>query len=126
MFPLMPRILMRPEVPPRPSIKPSLLHMRDVVRHQVVAERIALVHRAPQLPCIGIDQDSSTGVANPRGINAERTVRRITYLNVGPISLLRVLVGIIHVGCRAHSDEKLLTVLRKLHSASPVEFSKDG
>src|SRR6516164_2016594 len=120
MFPFMPRILMRSEVPPWPSIKPALLHMRDIVRHQVVAECVTLVHRAPQLPCIGIDQDSPAGIANPRGINAERAVRWIAHLNVGPISLLGVLIGIIHVGCRAHSHEKLLTVFRKLHSASPV------
>src|SRR5215472_6761449 len=120
MFPLMPRILMSAEVPPRPPVKPAFLDMGDIVRHQVIAERVALVHRAPQLPCLWIDEDSSAGIANPGGIYAQCAVRRIAHLNVGPISLLGVRIGIIHVGCRTHSDEKLLAVLRKLHGTSPM------
>src|SRR5579862_9949842 len=75
MLPCMSRILMTPDVPPWPAIKSALLHMRDVIRHEVVAERVTLVHRAPQLPGPRIHADPSTGIANAIGIDLELAVR---------------------------------------------------
>ena len=42
-----------PDVPPRPAIESALLHMRDVVGNEIVAKRVALVHRAPNSPVCG-------------------------------------------------------------------------
>ena len=48
-FPDVPRILRAAHVEPRPSVKPAVLHVRDVVGHQIVAEVIALVDGHPEL-----------------------------------------------------------------------------
>src|SRR5260370_29665961 len=46
--PLVPRILVGAEVVPRPAVEPPLLEMGDVVRHEVVAQPVALVdHLVP-------------------------------------------------------------------------------
>src|SRR6266852_8272948 len=51
-----PRILMTAHVPPGPAIESAFLHMRDVVRNKIVAQRVALVHRTPQFACFRIDR----------------------------------------------------------------------
>ena len=79
----MPRILVRPQIPPRPSIKPAFLHMRDVVGHKVIAQRVALIHRAPQLPGLGIDLKRPARIANPGGIHLQLAIIGITPQNVG-------------------------------------------
>src|SRR5712691_5325703 len=43
------RIFMRPEVIPGPAEKAAVTHARDKVGHEVVAERVALVGRAPEI-----------------------------------------------------------------------------
>src|SRR3984893_16815172 len=42
------RILVGADVKPRPAVEGALAHARDEIRHQVVAEAVALVRRAPQ------------------------------------------------------------------------------
>src|SRR5467141_5248344 len=56
MLALMPRVLVSALVPPGPAIITALLHVGDVVRNQIVPQRVAFVHRTPQLASLRIDR----------------------------------------------------------------------
>ena len=88
----MARILVAAHVPPRPAIKAALLYMRDVVRHEIVAQAVALVHRAPQFAGVGAERDASAGIAYavgvdplivPSGLNSRMSAR---FLSAGVVS----------------------------------------
>src|SRR5579871_3064621 len=55
MFSLMARIGVAAHVIPGPAVEASVLHMRDVVGHQVIAQPVALIDRAPQLARLWIN-----------------------------------------------------------------------
>src|SRR5258708_4158680 len=97
MLSLLPRILMSADVPPRPPIKSPLLHMRNVIRDKVVAERIAFIHRAPQLACLGVDCDSASCVPNAVSINLQLAGFRITCKDVGTIFFRWGRIGVVVV-----------------------------
>src|SRR5271170_4484251 len=120
MLALKARILMRADVPPRPAVESAFLHVRDVVGDEVVAEGIALIHRAPQLSRTRIHRDPASGITNAVGINAQHAVLWIAYKNVGAVFLAGMSIGIVHVRSRAHRDKHSLAILRKSHGARPV------
>src|SRR5437879_10775037 len=62
-------ILVGTQVPPGPSIEPSSLNVRDVVRHQVVAQPVAFVYGAPELPVRRVDGQTRR-IAYARGVDA--------------------------------------------------------
>src|SRR6266446_5799485 len=45
---VMSRVLVSAHVPPGPAVKAALLHMGNVIRNQIVPQRVAFVHRTPQ------------------------------------------------------------------------------
>ena len=49
MFAVVPWVRMSADVEPRPAVEAAVLDMRDVVGHEIVAERVALVDRYPDL-----------------------------------------------------------------------------
>src|ERR1700693_5023160 len=120
MFTLMSRVLVSPHVPPRPAIESTFLHMSDVIGDKVIAESIALIHRAPQLAGLRIYRNPSSGVANAVGIHAQLAGPRIAHQYVGTIFLLRSSIGIIHVRCRTDRDKHFLSILGEGHGTRPV------
>src|SRR4051812_16913282 len=63
------RVLMLSHVVPRPSVKTILFNVSDVVGDEIIAEVVALVDGAPELPGLRMDGDANS-VANARGVNA--------------------------------------------------------
>src|SRR5215469_4336602 len=61
----MPRVLVVPDIKPRPAIERALPHPRDVVRDQVVAQTVALVCRAIDIAA-GRMNGKTHAVADPR------------------------------------------------------------
>ena len=53
---LQPRILVIADIVPGPAVECALPHRRRIVRRQVVAQAVALVHHAPQVACRGCDR----------------------------------------------------------------------
>ena len=58
MFVAQSRVLMSTHVVPGPTVESSLLYVRDVVGHEVVAQAITLIDRPPKLTSLGIDGNS--------------------------------------------------------------------
>src|SRR5579863_127192 len=110
MLPLMARILMRSDVPPWPAIESAFLHMRDVVGDKVIAQRVAFVHRAPQLASLRIYKNAAAGVANAIGINAQHARLGIARENVGAVFFPRAGIRIVDVRSRAYPHEQLLSI----------------
>src|ERR1700677_4260920 len=81
----MARVFMVPQVVPRPSVKSPCFYSSNIVRHQVIAERIPLVSRSPQLTSQRIDSESypvaDTGGKGMQGF----TAFRVGYQHVGSI-----------------------------------------
>ena len=109
MFSLLPRILMAADVEPRPAVKSALLNMRDVIRHQVVAQPVALVHRCPQFAGGGIHGDAHR-IADALRVNAPAAAIRIELQDVGAMEFLRVVIGIVVIGMRTHRDEHFAAI----------------
>src|SRR6476620_3862950 len=97
MLPLVPRILVCAHIPPRPAIESTFLNVRDVIRDEVIAESIPLIHRAPQLAGLRTHSDSSARIANAVRMYLELAVRGVAGENVGAILLPGVRVGIVDV-----------------------------
>src|SRR5580692_4795469 len=88
MFALMSRVLVAAHIPPRPAVEPPVLHVGDVVRDQVIAECVALVHRAPECAGLRIDGEPASGIANAIGVDPHaRTVGAI-FQDIGAILLI--------------------------------------
>src|ERR1700722_5483355 len=120
MLALVPRILMRPHIPPRPAIKSPIFNVRDVVRYQVVAQRIALVDRAPELSRLRIYRNPASGIANPIRVYLQLAIRRIARQNVGPIFLRRMSVSIVDIRSRTYAHKHFLPIRRKRNRTSPM------
>src|SRR5215472_11690213 len=104
-------VLVTSHVPPRPAVEPSLLHVRDVVRDEVVAETIALVNRGPQFTGRGIEGDPDC-VTHAGRINLKISPVRVQFQNCCPVLLYR---RVVHVLLRSYGDEHLFTVRRELN-----------
>src|SRR5580658_9324626 len=115
MLALMPWVLMPADVPPRPAVESTFLHVGDVVGNQVVAERVTLIHRAPQLTRLRIHSNPASGIANAVGVHTQRAVRGIAHQNVSAVLLLGMGVGVIYIRSRAHRDKHSLAVRREFH-----------
>src|SRR3982751_173018 len=108
MLPRVPRVLVRANVVPRPTVKSPLLDPRYVIGHKVVTEAVALVYRAPQFARLRVDRDAD-GVADAGGVNAASGSVRVEFQNGRPILFVFVRV-FIDVRVRADRDEHLFTV----------------
>src|SRR6266436_9717206 len=119
MLPGMPRILMPTHVPPWPPVESALLHMGDVVGHQVVAEAVTLIHRAPQVSPIGIDGQSDS-VANSVSVYPHPRAVRVERQYVSAILFLGGCVRIIHIRTRTHRHKQGFSVQRELYISCPM------
>ena len=57
-LPLLPRVLVSPQVEPGPAVEAPFFDVRDVVGDEVVAQAVALVDRGPQDPRPGLDRQA--------------------------------------------------------------------
>src|SRR5579884_1819610 len=119
MFAFVAWVLVPADVIPRPSIEATFLNVRDVVRREIVADFVALVHRAPQLSRFGMDRFADT-IANSPGIDAEAAAVRIEFEHVGAVIFDGIVVSVIDVRVRANRDEHLLAIGREDDVARPV------
>src|ERR1700733_15874866 len=92
----MTRILMPAHIPPRPPVETAILHVRDVVRDEVVAESVTFVHRAPQLSGLWI-HGNAHGVANAVRVDPHARTVGIELKNVGAVLLVGSGIGIVDV-----------------------------
>src|SRR2546423_6367511 len=122
MFALVPGILMTAHVPPRPSIKATLLYVSDVIRDEVVPKRVALVYGTPQLTGFRIDGESR-GIANAIRVYAHIRAVRIELQNVRTVLLSRCGVRIIHIRGGANGHKHFLAVLAELNIARRVTIA---
>ena len=66
LFAFVPRVLDVAEVIPGPAVEAAGLDAADVIRHEAVAERVALVHAHPEIVRAGAELDAD-GVAHAPG-----------------------------------------------------------
>ena len=100
MLALLPRILVAAHVEPGPAVKPARLNVRDVIRHQVIAQPVAFIYRGPQFACSGIHRDTHR-IANAIRIHPRSAAIRIELQNIGAMEFLRIVIRIVVVGMRA-------------------------
>src|SRR6266850_1558805 len=122
MLALMPRVLMSTHVPPGPAIVTALLHVGDVVRNQIVPQRVAFVHRTPQLAGLRIDRHSYA-VADAVGVNAHCRAVRIEFEDIRTILLRRCRIRVVNIRGRTHRDKHFLTVGRELNVPRPMAIA---
>src|ERR1700682_3795460 len=101
-----PRILIRPRVVPRPAVESTFRDVRDVVGYQIVAQRVTLVYRDPELPGLGMYRDAGS-IANTRRVDSLARSVRIEFEHVGAIGF-RLVIG--DVGPGAHTGVQLLAI----------------
>ena len=70
-----PRVLIVADVEPGPAVERALPHPRDVVRHQIVAEAVALVGRAIEIAGRGMNGEADA-IADAGGEDAGGSCRR--------------------------------------------------
>ncbi len=135
---LQPRLLVIAGVVPGPAIEGAWLDMGGVVRRQVVAQHVALVHRAPDLAG-GRLAGQARAVAEAGGIDVQAPAHGVGDQHIGPVPVLAPggpeavglvvgdglghrLVGqaLIEVALGAHRDEQALAVGREGKVARPV------
>src|SRR3984885_2202855 len=97
MLAFVPRVLMCADVPPGPAVESAFLHVRDVVGDEFIAERIAFVHRTPQLASLGFQWNFATGVANAVGVDAPHACLGSADKDVGSILFVWTGIGIVDV-----------------------------
>ena len=118
---LVARVLVGAEVIPGPAVEAAFLDVGDVVGHQVVAQRVALVDRGPELAGLGVDRQAD-GVADARGVDPLVLAVGVEGQDVGPALLALVVAD---VRPRADRNEQGLAVLRELEVAGPVAAAAD-
>ncbi len=99
----------------RPSVKPALFDVGEIVRRKVIAKLIPLVHRGPQLTGVGIEPDAH-GVTQAAGINVGVLAVRIRDRDGCP-SRIRFNRN---VGFRPHSYEQLFAIRAEGERTRPV------
>ena len=107
------------KVEPGPAVEAAYLHVGHVVGHQVVAQAVALIGRAPKLAGDGVDGFSHT-VANAECVDLDELAGGQELQNVGAMELKGMGVDVIHVGKRSDGGEKFCSVLREDEVAGPV------
>ena len=118
----MTRILIASHVEPGPAVESSLLHVRDVVRHQVVAQPVALVHGGPKLAGLWRDGDAHR-VADAVRVNALPAPIRVVGQDVRPVSLGGIAVRVVHVRGGADRHEHNASIARESYVARPMASS---
>ena len=103
----------------RASHKSRLLDVANVIGNQVVAQPIAFVDRAPQLPCRRVDSDARW-IADARRINPHEFPFRRIFQNVGTMRLARMIVRIVQVGCGTNSNKESLAIQGERQVPRPV------
>src|SRR5262249_45528396 len=82
---LVPRIFVGADVVPRPAVECALANPGDVVGRNVVADRVALVGRAPHV-AIGTDRKADA-IADTGGVDATVAAIGVEHQNSGTIGL---------------------------------------
>src|SRR5262249_31642895 len=85
-FSFVARIFVAADIVPRPAIEGAFTNPCDVVRWNVIADRVALVGRAPQV-AIGADR-KPYAVANTRGVNPAVAAVGVERQHGGAISFV--------------------------------------
>ena len=75
-------------VVPGPAVEPPLPHLRDVVRHEVVAQRVALVGRAPEVAGRRAAPRGRPRCGCPSQTASGRLPLGIGHKDVGPVGLV--------------------------------------
>src|SRR5438445_240090 len=107
MLSLLPGVLVRAYVPPRPAIKSAFLDVGDVIGHQIVAECVTFVDRAPEFSGLRIDGQASAVIANTVGVDVEYAIFRTTAQDVGALLLGRIRIGVVNIRQGTDGDEHL-------------------
>src|SRR5581483_3647138 len=71
-----PRIFMSTDVRVRPSIESAVVDFRHIVRHELVAETIALVDRRPERSCFRLERETNR-IAQSAGERARTAAIRL-------------------------------------------------
>src|ERR1035438_4142086 len=85
----------------------------------MIAQIIALVSGAPELTGDWIDGFPDT-VADAGSIDFDKLAFRGVFQDVGAVKLLRMGVGVVHIGAGANGDEHVPAVFGEDDIASPV------
>src|SRR5262249_37778680 len=83
---LHPWIDMLAEIAVGPAVECAVLYRSHVVRHEISAELVALVHDGPKRMSLRLER-KTIGIAQPAGKHAETTCRPIDFEDVGAIVL---------------------------------------
>ena len=106
-------------VKPGPAVKASILNMSDVVRNEVVAQRIAFVYRAPEISSLRLNSNTH-GIADARRVDAEARAVRVVFQNVGAVQFAGIIIHVVVVRPRSYGDIHLLAIAGKSDIARPV------
>src|SRR6266478_2294643 len=113
------RVLVAAHVPPRPAVETAFLNVSDVVRNEIVSQRVPLVHRTPQLAGLRVDRQAYT-IADAGRVNSHRRTVGIELQNIGTILFRRGSIGVVNIRHRAHRNEHMLAVGGELYVARPM------
>src|SRR6266513_1647377 len=116
MLSLVPRILVIPDVEPRPAVESTALDVADVIRHQIIAELIAFVRAHPKLVRSWTKLDPDRIPDSP-GKNVLAGPVRIELKDPRAIRFRRV---VRHVRKRTDRNVHLLSVRRERDVARPM------
>src|SRR4051812_37238719 len=122
MLALVPRILIWAKIIPGPAVKTAFLHARDVVRHQIVAQLVALIYRGPQLASLRI-RSQPDRVADAGGEHPLILTVRVERQNIRATLFALVIVS---VRPRADGNIQGPSVRRELQVARPVSTAADA
>src|SRR3546814_8589156 len=96
----------------------SDLKLRQIVRHQIIAQTIACIDRRPQLRAVR-DHCQSSRITQATGVNANTGAIRVEFENVRPLRFgLHPAIGDIAAGANRHVE--LATVSARDQIARPV------
>src|SRR4051794_31927897 len=109
----MPRIFMRAEVVPRPTVERAFLHARHIVGYEIVTETISFIGRAPHCARCGLNAESHT-VANARREQLAATLgARVEHHDRSTIGLT---IHAAPIACEASQAEASFTVFLDMFS----------
>src|SRR2546422_1057134 len=108
-------IVMLADVAERPAIESAVFHGRHVIRHQIVAEIVALIDGSPERVCAGLPRQRG-GIPQSRRKDAETRSIRIVFADRGSPDILTFVV----IRSGADGDVHLLSVLAEGDVTSEV------
>src|SRR5579863_7809112 len=97
-------VLIASNIEPRPSVESALLDVCYVVRRQIVAQFVALVHRGPKLARGWMDRQAYR-IADAVSVNAQAAPVGVEFQDIGAMKFLPMRVGVVDVRMRAYRDE---------------------